>query len=442
MAVTIKEIAALANVSRGTVDKVLNNRPGVRDSTREKVLKIANELHYQPNFIGKALVHSNNPIKIGIILTPDYNPFVQELLEGIQNAQNEFSAFGIEVITKMMTSLEPAEQLSIINELVDMNVSGMAVFPLDNPHIFSRVNHLIENQMAVITFNSRVEGIHHLSFIGQNHYKGGRTAAGLVSKICPPDANIGVIISSHNLSCHQDRLRGFEDKLAEEYYCRYEIISLNPTIKVDMPKIHEKAIIRMEPNEVAEFLDNVESGNKLTKTQLQSHEKLKTRDLALLTLMLGTGIRVSECVGLDINDVDFDNDRIRVIRKGGSESFVYFGDEVREALLNYLEERKNLTPDEGHENALFISAKKKRLCVRSVELLVKKYAQTVTTVKHITPHKLRSTYGTNLYQESQDIYLVADVLGHKDVNTTRKHYAEIVEENKRSARNIVKLRKD
>ena len=215
MAVTIKEIAALANVSRGTVDKVLNNRPGVKDSTREKVLKIANELHYQPNFIGKALVHSNNPIKIGIILTPDYNPFVQELLEGIQNAQNEFSAFGIEVITKMMTSLEPAEQLSIINELVDMNVSGMAVFPLDNPHIFSRVNHLIENQMAVITFNSRVEGIHHLSFIWQNHYKGGRTAAGLVSKICPPDANIGVIISSHNLSCHQDRLRGFEDKLAE-----------------------------------------------------------------------------------------------------------------------------------------------------------------------------------------------------------------------------------
>lgn len=118
MPVTIKEIAALANVSRGTVDKVLNNRPGVKDSTREKVLKIAAELHYQPNFIGKALVHSNNPIKIGIILTPDYNPFVLELLEGIQTAQEEFSAFGLEVITKMMTTLEPAEQLSIINELV------------------------------------------------------------------------------------------------------------------------------------------------------------------------------------------------------------------------------------------------------------------------------------------------------------------------------------
>ena len=227
------------------------------------------------------------------------------------------------------------------------------------------------------------------------------------------------------------------------YYFKRQIISKNPTLLVEMPKLHEKAIIRLDTDEIAMLLDYVDhGGDNLTGQRKAYFEKTKNRDLAILTLLLGTGIRVSECVGLDINDVDFDNDRIRVIRKGGSESFVYFGDEVREALLNYLEERKNLTPDEGHENALFISAKKKRLCVRSVELLVKKYAQTVTTVKHITPHKLRSTYGTNLYQESQDIYLVANVLGHKDVNTTRKHYAEIVEENKRSARNIVKLRKD
>lgn len=232
-------------------------------------------------------------------------------------------------------------------------------------------------------------------------------------------------------------LRGFYG-----YYYRHELIGTNPTLKVDMPKIHDKTITRLEVNEVAELLDNVESGNHLTKNQLKRHEKLKTRDLALLTLLLGTGIRVSECVGLDINDVDFDNDRIKVIRKGGYESFVYFGDEVREALLEYMEERLHLSPDHGHEQALFISAKNKRLCVRSIELLVKKYAYTVTTVKHITPHKLRSTYGTNLYQESKDIYLVADVLGHKDVNTTRRHYAELVEENKRSARNIVKLRKD
>lgn len=217
MAVTIKDIAALANVSRGTVDKVLNNRPGVKQSTREKVLKIAEQLNYQPNFIGKALVHSRDPIKLGIILTPDYNPFIQDILKGIANAQEEFAAFGIEVITKMMNSLEPAEQLSIITELLDAHVSGMAIFPLDDPQIFARINSLIEQQMAIITFNSKIEKIHDLCFVGQNHYKGGRTAAELLGKISATDAEIGIIISSHNLSCHHDRLHGFQDKLIENY---------------------------------------------------------------------------------------------------------------------------------------------------------------------------------------------------------------------------------
>ena len=224
------------------------------------------------------------------------------------------------------------------------------------------------------------------------------------------------------------------------YYHRNKRINVNPAEQVAVPKLHDKAIVRLEINEVAQLLDNVESGEKLTKHQLISHEKLKNRDLALLTLLLGTGIRVSECVGLDITDVDFENECIKVIRKGGYEDIVYFGTEVREALLSYLEERNQMQALPGHENALFLSYQKKRLSVRSVEKLVKKYAQTVTTLKKITPHKLRSTYGTNLYQETGDIYLVADVLGHKDVNTTKKHYADMLDENKRRARNAVKLR--
>lgn len=225
------------------------------------------------------------------------------------------------------------------------------------------------------------------------------------------------------------------------YLYRMDKIPSNPAVKVQVPKIHDKAIIRMDPNEVAEFLDNVESGDHLTRQQLVFHNKLKSRDLALLTLMLGTGIRVSECAGLDVKDVDLDNDRIRIIRKGGAESFVYFGDEVRDALLPYLDQRKALRAAEPDKDALFLSQKGTRLGVRSIEYMVKKYAQTVTTVKHITPHKLRSTYGTNLYQETHDIYLVADVLGHKDVNTTRRHYADQAEENRRNARNKVHLRR-
>ncbi|CRZ34388.1 site-specific recombinase XerD [Herbinix hemicellulosilytica] len=225
------------------------------------------------------------------------------------------------------------------------------------------------------------------------------------------------------------------------YFYKKQIIKTNPPSLVDIPKIHEKEIIRLDPDEVAMLLDEVENPENLTKAQKKFHSKTKTRDLALLTLLLGTGIRVSECVGLDIDDVDFNNNGIKIRRKGGNEVVIYFGDEVREALLNYLEERKRLIPEEGHTNALFLSLQMKRMSVRSVENLVKKYSSAVTKLKKITPHKLRSTYGTNLYRETGDIYLVADVLGHKDVNTTKKHYAAIEDSRRRSAANMVKLRK-
>lgn len=224
------------------------------------------------------------------------------------------------------------------------------------------------------------------------------------------------------------------------YFFTNELIETNPAALVPMPKRHEKEIVRLDPNEVATLLDQVEAGTKMTASQLRFHEKTKVRDLALLTLLLGTGIRVSECVGLDLQDVDFDNMRIKVRRKGGNEDVVYFGEEVEEALLNYFEQRKSIATMEGHEDALFLSLQNRRMSVRSVEKLVKKYASLVTTMKKITPHKLRSTYGTTLYQETGDIYLVADVLGHKDVNTTRKHYAAMKDENKRKAAKSVKLR--
>ena len=121
---------------------------------------------------------------------------------------------------------------------------------------------------------------------------------------------------------------------------------------------------------------------------------------------------------------------------------VYFGEEVKKVLLDYLEERKNIQPLTGHEHALFYSTQRKRIGVQAIENLVKKYASQVTSTKKITPHKLRSSYGTQLYQETGDIYLVADVLGHKDVNTTKKHYAAIDENRRKLAAKAVKLREE
>ena len=226
------------------------------------------------------------------------------------------------------------------------------------------------------------------------------------------------------------------------YYYKREMIHTNPTVLIDVPKIHEKSIIRLDTDEVAMLLDYIEHcGDTLTGQKRVFYEKTKERDLAIVTLLLGTGIRVSECVGLDIDDVDFKNNGIMVTRKGGNQMVVYFGDEVAEALKNYMAgERAAATPLPGHEQALFLSTQRKRMGVQAVENMVKKYARQVTPNKKITPHKLRSTYGTSLYKETGDIYLVADVLGHKDVNTTKKHYAAIDDNRRRKAASAVKLR--
>lgn len=227
------------------------------------------------------------------------------------------------------------------------------------------------------------------------------------------------------------------------YYYKREMIHTNPTVLIDVPKIHDKSIIRLDTDEVALLLDYIEHcGDSLTGQKRVYYEKTKERDLAIVTLLLGTGIRVSECVGLDIEDVDFKNNGIKVTRKGGNEMVVYFGEEVEKALKRYLEIREGITPLAGHEHALFYSAQRKRMGVQAVENMVKKYSRQITTTKKITPHKLRSTYGTALYQETGDIYLVADVLGHKDVNTTKKHYAALDDARRRQAATAVRLRED
>lgn len=226
-----------------------------------------------------------------------------------------------------------------------------------------------------------------------------------------------------------------------KYFFRRDMIAVDVASKIQMPKVHEKPIIRLEDDEVHKFLITVESGTGLIGHEKGFHKHTKTRDVAIITLLLGTGIRVSECVGLNVSDVDFKNNSIVVTRKGGSESILYFSDEVKNALSEWLYER-SLKSELQNEEALFVSLQNKRICTRAVEKLVKKYAGIVTPLKHITPHKLRSTYGTKLYHATQDIYMVADVLGHKDVNTTKKHYAAITDEIRRKASTAVVLRQD
>ncbi|MCL2189452.1 MAG: tyrosine-type recombinase/integrase [Defluviitaleaceae bacterium] len=214
----------------------------------------------------------------------------------------------------------------------------------------------------------------------------------------------------------------------------------NPAELVSFPKINNKVITTLETDEIAKLLDEVDGGEKLTPRQKVFHERTKLRDAAIITLLLGTGMRVSECVGIDLHHIDFEIGGIKVTRKGGDEMVLYFGEEVATALEKYLALREEIITLDGHENALFLSLQNRRITDRAIQNMVKKYAQLVTRLKNISPHKLRSTFGTQLYAETGDIYLVANVLGHADVNTTRKHYAKMDENYRRRAANAVRLR--
>ena len=224
-----------------------------------------------------------------------------------------------------------------------------------------------------------------------------------------------------------------------KYFFKKDKIKSNVADKIDTPKIHDGEIIRLEVDEVVKLLNESETGYGFSQQQRNYLKHTQARDFAILTLFLGTGIRISECVGLDIDDIDFDDNAFRITRKGGNRTVLYFNDEVKDALIKWLLVRRKIKELPPTERALFVSLQNKRISVRAVQNLVKKYSQNIT-LKKITPHKLRSTFGTNLYRETNDIYVVANVLGHKDVNTTRKHYAAIGEDIKRAAASKVKLR--
>lgn len=226
-----------------------------------------------------------------------------------------------------------------------------------------------------------------------------------------------------------------------EYLFKNELIESNITTLVDLPKKKEKPIIFFTEEETQQLINTIISGDGFSEKQKKYLECTKNRDLAIIMMFLGTGIRVSELVGLNLDDVDFNENAFVITRKGGNQTILYFPDSVKEVLSIYYNERIKITTDsENDDPALFLSLQRKRITTRAVENLVKKYATVATPLKKkISPHKLRSTFGTSLYQKTGDIYLVADALGHADVNTTRKHYAAMTDKRKREAAKKIEL---
>ena len=226
------------------------------------------------------------------------------------------------------------------------------------------------------------------------------------------------------------------------YLFRMGRIPGNTAELVPLPKLPSKPILYMEDSEVETMMDIILNGTGLSDKQKDFNKINSIRDYAIVMLFLGTGMRISELIGINLDDLDLNINAVLITRKGGNSEILYFPDQVAKALSDYIELRSNLDIQDGHENALFLSLQRKRISARAVQNLVKKYATLAAPLKkRLSPHKLRSTYATNLYQNTGDIYLVADALGHSDVNTTRKHYAAMSDEHRRQAAEFINLPK-
>jgi len=226
MAVTIQKIAELAGVSRGTVDRALNNRGRINPEIEKKIKKIAAERGYQPHRAGSALARSKNPIKLGVIVQSAKTSFMKQVLEGIRQADDELNGMGAKIILRTILSVDAAEQVKIIDELLLEGIQGLALAPVDDDRIRNKINHILEKRhLPIIIFNSDISGTKRACFVGQDNVRSGRVAAGLMGMITGGTGKVLIIIGYRNSLAHNYRFDGFVEEI-EQNYPGIEILGL------------------------------------------------------------------------------------------------------------------------------------------------------------------------------------------------------------------------
>lgn len=225
MKLTIRKIAEIANVSRGTVDKVLHNRPGVSEPVRDKVRKVASALDYKPNIVGKALAAQQNPKTIGVIVAPDYNPFVEDIKIGVQAAKDEISDYGYNIDMRVLNKLDAQEQINILDSFIENKTDGIALFSIDSDKIRKKIDAIVAEGVPVVTYNSDIEDSNRICFVGQDHFKGGFVAGDLMSNILIGGSSVLIITSLLELACHKHRIAGFKQAI-EEFESGLQIINI------------------------------------------------------------------------------------------------------------------------------------------------------------------------------------------------------------------------
>lgn len=214
---TLKDIADMAGVSRGTVDRVLNGRGTVRQETAERVRQIAQTLDYKPNRIGKVLVSRKKSLNIAFVVFRGDNPFFLDVLAGAKAKAAELMDLGISVSFHDTSIKDPQEQASLLRELEQKGVNGIAITPIHDKFVSQAIFDLSSHGIPVVTINTDIENSGRIAFIGSDYYTSGRIASGLASLITGGSANVGIVSGSASVLCHSQRVSGFIENCKLRY---------------------------------------------------------------------------------------------------------------------------------------------------------------------------------------------------------------------------------
>lgn len=229
--VTIKQIAELCGVSRGTVDRVLNKRGNVKPEKERLIIEMAKKLNYRPNPAGKALAARKKHPVVGVLIASEGVQFFDEILNTMHRAAERYTSYGMEVIWRSMKGFDAAEQCRIIDELKD-KISGLIINPVNDPKVIDKINECVADGLFVVTINNDVESSHRHCYVGSDYLQGGRTAGALLKMICPAALKTGVLLGSLNMLGHQQRLQGFQDVMRG--HSGFSLLGIEETADDDM----------------------------------------------------------------------------------------------------------------------------------------------------------------------------------------------------------------
>ncbi len=214
MSITMKEIANIVGTSRGTVDRVFNNRGNVNKELEEKILSVAKEHNYVPNTTAKLLVASQKKIKIGVIINSVGNMFFDDVLTGIEKAEREWKN-NIEITTKQLKGYNPEDQLSAISQLCELGIEALAITPVDDEAVALKLKELIENGIEIAFINADIENVNRLVMVGANNMQIGKIAGNIALLHLNDKKNIAIVTGSYNNNSNKKRVAGFTQVVKE-----------------------------------------------------------------------------------------------------------------------------------------------------------------------------------------------------------------------------------